>query len=370
MRLTVLCEYGTLQGGERSLLATMDQLADSGMQFTVVAPPAGRLGKELQRRGVAHVPLDLRDDSGRRLPRELVQARLLEAVSRTQPDLVHSNSLSMARFSGMLGRVLGMPATAHLRDILRLTGRAIRQLNQNDRLVAVSQATLDYHVWQGLDPMRVEVIYNGVDLSEFRPRLSTGALKRELGIADSSFLIATIGQICLRKGHDLLAAATCRLADLNPDVHVLIVGERHSVKQESLEFEQRIERDFADIGLSDRLHRCSYRDDVAWVLNEVDALVHPARQEPLGRVLLEAAASGIPIIATDVGGTREILTDGESGLLVPPKESEKLAAVIRRVAEDERLRRRLGGAARAAAVSRFDVAQQAAAVAQVWRRLA
>jgi glycosyltransferase involved in cell wall biosynthesis len=370
MRVTVLCEYGTLQGGERSLLAMMDHLADGSGQFTVVAPGTGRLADELRERGVSHVPLDLRDGSGRRFPRDTAEAALREAVRATRPDLLHANSLSMGRISGAISRELGIPATAHLRDILRVSGRTVSDLNRNYRLLAVSQATLDYHVGQGVDPGRIEVAYNGVDLLEFQPRPPTGRLKRDLGITESAFLAATIGQICLRKGHDVLAAGARRLAGAGHEVHFLVAGERYSTKPESVEFEQNIAQEFAAAGLSGRLQRVGYRHDVAWILNEVDALVHPARQEPLGRVLLEAAASGTAIVATSVGGTSEILTDGESGLLVPPDDPVALAKAIARVAGDEELRRRLGQAARGTAVARFDVSQRAEGVARIWRELA
>lgn len=370
MQVTVLCEYGTLQGGERSLLAMMDHLRDASLQFTIVAPGTGRLADELRQRGVSHVPLELRDESGRRLPRDVAEDALRETVRATRPDMVHGNSLSMGRFSGSIGRALGVPATAHLRDILRLSGRAVEDLNRNHRLLAVSQATLDFHVGQGVDPGRIEVAYNGVDLVEFQPRPATGSLKRDLGIDGSAFLSATIGQICLRKGQDVLGAAARRLAESWYEVHFLVVGERYSSKAESVEFEQNIEREFAAAGLSARLHRTGYREDVAWILNEVDALVHPARQEPLGRVLLEAAASGTAIVATSVGGTSEILTEGESGLLVPPDDPAALSNAIGRIACDEELRRQLGQAARATAVARFDVTERAKAVAGVWQKLA
>ena len=97
-----------------------------------------------------------------------------------------------------------------------------------------------------------------------------------------------------------------------------------------------------------------------------DVLVHGARQEPLGRVLLEAAASELVIVATDVGGTGEIIVDGESGLLVPADAPEKMAAAISRLIDDESLRRQLASNARHRIQADFGISESAEALAEVW----
>jgi len=161
----------------------------------------------------------------------------------------------------------------------------------------------------------LQVIYNGVNTDLFRPAPATGILKQELGLSDSAVLVANIGQICLRKGQILLAQAAVSLAQELPEVRYLFIGQRHSQKAESVEYENTIRRTFRDAGIEDRLFCLGFRHDVPAILNEVDLVVHTAHQEPLGRVLLEAASCGRPIIATEVGGTAEILTDRASALL-------------------------------------------------------
>ena len=103
------------------------------------------------------------------------------------------------------------------------------------------------------------------------------------------------------------------------------------------------------------------------ILNEADLVVHTARQEPLGRVLLEAASCGRPIVATEVGGTAEILTDQVSGLLVRPDDLEALAAAIRRMLTDGEFRARLGRQARTSAVQRFELTTAAARMSAFWK---
>ena len=171
------------------------------------------------------------------------------------------------------------------------------------------------------------MLHNGVDLERFHPRPPTGCLHRQLGLPDNVPLIGTIGQISLRKGHDVLAAALSRLLHAGPPAAGvlssadsrdgrtappfawLIIGERFSTKEESRQFEDRLHQAAGD-ALAGRVYFLGARDDVEHVLCELTLLVHPARQEPLGRVLLEAAAAGVAVVATDVGGTREIFPSG------------------------------------------------------------
>ncbi len=107
----------------------------------------------------------------------------------------------------------------------------------------------------------------------------------------------------------------------------MLVGARYSEKNEAFRFESELRQRCASGTLAGRVHFLGVRADVARILNELTLLAHPARQEPLGRVLLEAAASGVPIVATGVGGTREIFPPGAAHI-VPAEEPAALAASI------------------------------------------
>ncbi|MGH7127811.1 MAG: glycosyltransferase family 4 protein [Planctomycetaceae bacterium] len=165
----------------------------------------------------------------------------------------------------------------------------------------------------------------------------------------------------------LAEAANLLAVSRSNEMHWMLIGERHSTKPESIEFERHVLERFRTAGLGDRLHRLGYRDDVAWIMNEVDLLVHPARQEPLGRVLLEAAAAGLPIVATTVGGTEEILRDGESARLVPPDDPHSLAAAIIELHDDPHKRSRFAAAARARIETAFTIQQAADRLAAAWK---
>jgi glycosyltransferase involved in cell wall biosynthesis len=394
----LLCEYPSLNGGENSMLATRPRLGQEGLRFAVACPAAGPLADALRGRGVEVVAFQPRDASGRRRPLGELREQLAGLLRRRSPRLLHANSLAMARLSGPVACRLGLPSIGHLRDIIRLSARAIGDVACHARLVAVSRATRAWYLRQGLAAEKTFVLHNGVDLERFHPRPPTGYLHRELGLPPGARLAGTIGQIGLRKGQDVLRQAAATLADQAPELHYLIVGRRFSEKDESRRFEQEV-RSAAWIGpLAGRWHSLGWRRDVPELLSELTLLVHPARQEPLGRVLLEAAACGVPVVATDVGGTREIFggcpavrdrrekqaqqsepgpsrkspppPDGEAAaLLVAPDDAGALAAAIATLLRDEPRRVDLAAGAPPPAEAHFDVRHAAEGLLAHYRAL-
>jgi glycosyltransferase involved in cell wall biosynthesis len=351
----ILCEYPTLNGGERSMLATLDGIRAGGFAPALIAPPDGPLAAELTTRGVELIPFQCRAADGARIAQNRLREQLAEILRRRRPALLHANSLAMGRLSGPVAADCGLPSIAHLRDIISLSAQAVADLNRHRRLLAVSAATREFHVAAGLDAEKTHVLYNGVDLDEFRPRTPTGYLHRELGLPSDAQLIGTIGQIGLRKGQDVLLEAASAVVGQCSAAHFLIVGERNSEKEESRKYEDKL-RDTASSRMTGRVHFLGRRDDVSLLLNELTLLAHPARQEPLGRVLLEAAASGVAVVASDVGGTREIFpTEADAARLVPPDNPARLAAATLELLGDRRLRDRLGAVARRRARQSFDI---------------
>jgi len=368
-KLELICEFATLNGGERSMLAVLGYVVAAGFDVRVIAPPSGPLADELRRRGIEVAPLMLRDDTDRRLPQARLREQLAELLQRRRADLVHANSLAMGRLSGPVVDHLGLSSLAHLRDIIRLSRQAIVDLNRHTRLAAVSEATRRFHVAAGLDAAKTHVLHNGVDLAQFSPREPSGFLHRELGIPVGTQLVGVVGQIGLRKGQDVLLAAAASLALELPDMHLVIVGERHSQKAESVAYEADLHQT-AEAHIPGRVHFLGYRHDMDRLYSELSLLVHTARQEPLGRVLLEAAAAGLAIIATEVGGTSEIFPpDRAAARLVPAGDPAETAGAMREILTDSALRRRLGIAARRRAAEAFGVDRAAAALLGHYREI-
>ena len=173
----------------------------------------------------------------------------------------------------------------------------------------------------------------------------------------------------MRKGLDVTAAALSELAEAGMEFGWVVVGQRHSSKPESIEYERRLIETSKQSSLAGRVHFLGRRTDVCRIMNEATALIHAARQEPLGRVIIEAAACGLPIIATDVGGTTEIVSADQEGLVVPPNDKDQLKNAIDNFLNCADLRANLAAAARDRAVRYFDCQISANALVQLYSEM-
>ena len=365
MFVALLCEFGSLNGGENSILAVLPLLRDLGVRFRVFSPPQSPLTEAVATMGIETVPFSVTEYAS--LPER--RQCLAKQLRQCRPTLLHANSLSMGRLAGPVAEELEIPSVAHLRDIIRLNRTTVADLNRHRALLAVSQATRDAHVAQGLAADRCRVLYNGVDLKRFAPGSPNGFLHRELDIPISAPLLGVIGQIGLRKGQDFLLEALRPLFAKRSDVHLLIIGRRWSEKEESVRFEERLRKVAGREPYRNRVHFTGVRQDIPELLRELTLLVHPAKQEPLGRVLLEAATSGLGIVASNVGGTSEIFTNDESAILVGPDDTERLRNSVNRLLNFAEERKRLGTAARKRIEAAFSAERCAEQVFDVYDAL-
>ena len=180
----------------------------------------------------------------------------------------------------------------------------------------------------------------------------------------------SVGQICLRKDQLTLAKSVCELLQRRNDVYLAIAGERHSTKAESVAFEAAIRQEFEIAGKRSHLRLLGRRSDVDVLMNAADLLVHAAKQEPFGRTLLEAAASGLPIVATNVGGTAEMLVHGRDAVLVPANDTVALTIAVADLLDDPERQNRLATAARSRVSQQFSLSTAAGHLADCWDGLA
>ena len=358
VKVAYLCEFSTLLGGERSLLAFL-QHAKELVSPVVVAPADGPLADALQRLGIERWDWP---PGGRRKPEALVPA-----LRRRGIELLHSNSLMVADAAFALAAACGVPYVVHVRDIMNLSQARRERLCAAGGVVAVSEAVADWLRALGVDAGQLRVIYNAVDAEELRRVSVPGSVRRELGIGAEP-LVSCVGQIALRKGQDVFVEAAALVLAKIPRVHFALAGERYSQKPESEEFEFAIHERVRCRILQGRVHTLGYRQDVPSLLADSDVVAIPSRQEPLSRVALEALSLGVAVVATDVGGTSEILEGGRCGLLVPPDSPDDIAHAVVRLLTGAERRRQLGqrGEARA---QHFSPERQVAAIERLYADL-
>lgn len=224
------------------------------------------------------------------------------------------------------GRIDGKPTIDPLNKILD------RVQFFTHRYVAVAKAHKTYLLRvEKLNPKKTTVIYNGVDVKEFKCRKPNIALRAEMGIPDNVSVIGIVARLKPEKRHTIFLDACKIVKKYNKTVHFLIVGDG-PLKSE-------IQSYAAEIGISDRTHFSGAVDDVAsyYSLMTVSTLCSNT-VETFPNVVLESLACGIPVVSTDVGSVSEAVINEQTGLLVPPDDPEALAYGISRLLSDTNLR--------------------------------
>jgi glycosyltransferase involved in cell wall biosynthesis len=271
---------------------------------------------------------------------------LRTVFSRWPFDVIHAHMLVPDGWAAaMVARELCVPvlATSHRADVLDVPARGERSRAQVaeaveliDQITAVSRAIAD--AAEALaTPMRpVEVVPNGADTAVFMPRDRSEARAR-LGLADDGPLITFVGKLVPRKGVDALIEAMGLLAARPagaPRLAMVGIGE----------LRPGLEARAAELGIADRIHWAGKvpHDEVAWWMAAGDLFVLPSLSEGLPTVICEVMSCARPAVATAVDGTPEIVRDGETGLLVPPRDPGALADALARLVDDPELARRMG----------------------------
>ena len=215
-------------------------------------------------------------------------------------------------------------------QVERLNDLAVgkQNLNEADKIIAISGATKDYVLRLGAKPKKVQVVYNGVDLERFRPiEGKREEMRRKLGIPQDAIVVLTVRRLVYKNGVDTLIEGANIAVKKNPRIVFLAVGKGPDSDSVKLRIQQLgIEGNFKLAGfVSD--------EDLSSYYNVADLFVLPSKSgEGLPLVALEAMACALPVIATDVGGIREILMK-DYGKLVPPNQPELLAKAILEFAE-------------------------------------
>jgi len=205
------------------------------------------------------------------------------------------------------------------------------------------------------DESKAATILNGIDLTMFpgRPTASQIAAAREqLGVPADAKVIGLMGRLILEKGLREFFAAARILCDARPDLYVIVGGDVLPTDRGAWKTQLMAKVDAA--GLTSRFRFPGFVTDVYGCLCAFDILVHPTYKESFGRVIAEAMATGLPVVATNVRGCRELVVHSVTGLLVPHKDVEGLVKAISVLLNDSAMRRAMGDAGRIRVVERYD----------------
>jgi len=264
--------------------------------------------------------------------------------------------------AALAGRLTGRPvlATVHGRAMTTLDIEVQRLAGTH--LAVVCRQSYFQALGVGIDPRHVHFVPNGVDVERFRPQHSrTGALRTRFGIDADAPLVAFIGRLSVEKGPDLFLRAALSIFALCPRSHFVLVGEGAMLKQLPV-FARRF-------GIADAVHFAGSQDDMPAVFNELDVVVSSSLSEAMPLAVMEAMASGVPVVACKVGGIPDLIEHGVTGWLAPEGGYDELAARVVDLLQDDALRLAVGKAARARAVGRLALDQSVEATARLFAQL-
>lgn len=298
-----------------------------------------------------------------------VSLRLARVIRHCRPHVVHARNWStwpdavvariLTRCRGLIFSLHGWDSDAPASSTRAFVCR--RLARWTDHFCSVSGlAARQFSEETGLDPDRFEILPNGVDTTRFRPGGNRNETRRELGLGAESVVIGSVGRFEAVKDYDLLITGAAELIHRRGlACDVLLVGDgRRRAKLRQLA---------SDLGIADRVHFLGWRDDVERLLHVMDVFAMTSRREGMCNAILEAMATGLPVVATAVGGNPEMITDGRHGRLVPPGDQAALVGALADLTCSPDIRREMGIRARHRVFRSFSLADSLRRYAMTYR---
>jgi glycosyltransferase involved in cell wall biosynthesis len=337
--------------------------ADAGMEVVGVSAP-GPFVAQLESWGIRHEPLRHATRSRALGHDALALAELWRVFRRLKPDIVHTHNPKPGLYGRVAARAAGVPGVVNTvhglyaspddRRVLRSVVYTLERAASLCSGAELVQNPEDFEVLTrlGIPREKLVLLGNGVDLQRFRPAPDDDARKRaraRLGVDVDAVVVGTVARLVWQKGFRELFAAAERLGDAHPDIVFVVVGGSDPEKSDAISTE-----DLADVRRRAPIVFAGARDDIEDVYSAFDLFVLPSYREGFPRSAMEAAACGLPVIATDIRGCRQVVSHGDNGLLVPLRDHVRLAAAIEELVGDPERRRRMGARSRRKAEVEFD----------------
>jgi glycosyltransferase involved in cell wall biosynthesis len=334
MRILLLSTSMGMGGADKQLLSAAQEMRSRGHEVLIVSlTTLGPMGLEARTLGIPTESLEM--PRGVPDPRGLL--RLARLVRTWKPDVLHSHMIHanlMARVLRLFVPLPAMVSTIHnIYEGGPLWMAAYRLTNGlADHMTIVSQAAADRFIAESIVPSRLlRVIPNGVDTERFRNlAASREAVRRSMGL-DREFLWLAVARFDLAKDHHNMLRGFARVRERYPQAVLLLAG--HGPLQAETEALAKA------LGLGSGVRFLGVRNDVPELMSAVDGYVMSSAWEGMPIVLLEAAAAGLPVVATLVGGNHEVVRDQETGFLVQPRDPEALGLAMLRLMESSEAER-------------------------------
>jgi glycosyltransferase involved in cell wall biosynthesis len=379
-RILYLHTTSEIGGSDVSLLRLVERLDRSRFAPTVVMPASGPLVARLEASGAAVIVMPslwkLTSRRGRLFLAAfaahypLAVAELARLIRRERIALVHTNTIHNL-YGGAAARRARVPHVWHIREIVWQSG-ALRRLELalvrrwSTRIIVTSGAVAAMFDGPAGRPPQMVTISNGIETDRFRPG-EGDRVRRELGVGPDQTLVGTACRLDMWKGVDVFLDAAAIVARAHPSVHFAVVGGP-IIGQEA--YAGQLKQRAAAAGLGGRVHFTDWRylpQDMPDVHRALDIFVLASSEpEPFGLVVIEAMATAKPVVATDRGGPAEIVEEGRTGCLVPPRDPPAMAAALARLVADPAGARAMGEAGRRRVEALYSVDRYIAGIERVY----
>jgi L-malate glycosyltransferase len=351
----------TWRGGQNQVLLTVLGLRALGHRSMLVAHAAGELRQRAQE-GLELVPLAPKTEM------DLGAAwRLSRLLKQLRPDVVHAHDphgVAMASLALSMSTELDKPPLVAARRVdFHMKDNALSRwkYRQVDCFICASEAIRQMVIADGVPAARAVTVLEGIDLGHVEAA-PVANLHAELWLPHHAPIVGNVAALVPHKGQRHLIEAAAIVVTKVPDARFVIAGEG--------ELRPALERQIKDHHLEKHVFLAGFRPDVLSVHKAFDIFVMSSVTEGLGTSLLDAMACGKPIVATTAGGMPEVVVDGRTGLLVPPRDHEAMANAIIRLLTDEGARRAMGAAGEARVRERFSAERMVQDTLAVYRRVA
>ncbi len=351
----------TWRGGQNQVLTTVMGLRALGHRTTLVAHSGGEL-RQRAKEGLDLVPLAPRTEM------DLTAAwRLSRIIKQLKPDVVHAHDphgVAMAALGLSMSTQLAKPPLVAARRVdFHLRGSSLSRwkYRQVDCFICASEAIRHMLIGDGVPASRAVTVHEGIDIERVE-HAPPADLHGEFWLPHHAPLVGNVAALVPHKGQRHLIEAARLVLPQVPDARFVIAGEG--------ELRSALERQIKEERLEKHVLLAGFRPDVLSLHRAFDIFVMSSITEGLGTSLLDAMAAGKPIVATRTGGIPEVVADGETGILVAPRDHDAMAEAIVRLLKDDDLRRRMGDAGRARARSLFSAERMVQNTLGVYHRVA
>ena len=295
-----------------------------------------------------------------------VVLRLRALLKEIRPDVLHTYLLHGNILGRLIGRLVGVPVIIGSERTIgqaRKWGRlATRLTNPLTDAVEVNSEIGGRAIERdlGVPSEKIELVRSGLDLSVFSSANRRDELRTEFGVTADQHLIVYMGRLRTVKGVEFGIRAFATALEQLPNIRMVLAGEGD---QQNL-----LGSLVSELGISEQVEFLGVRNDVPELLGAADSVLMPSLTEGFPRTAIEAMAAGKPVIATNVGGMPEAVIDGETGILVPARDSDALSAAIVRLVGDTDLQARLAQAGRKRAEKNYSVDRYVSRLDELYRR--